>query len=116
MTLMKHPSLGKDLCYFFFLKVWCRKSSHKTRDASIIPTKKTLQVNKTIFFGGFNYFWNFHPENWGNGIQFDGAHIFQMGGKNHLVNLYQQAIFRDSFDSWPWGLFLASSPFGSGTV
>ena len=33
--------------------------------------------------GGFSqkYFWNFHPDPWGFMIQFDGSHIFQMGGK-----------------------------------
>ena len=34
--------------------------------------------------GGFKYFWNFHPENWGKDSQFD-EHIFQLGWFNHLL-------------------------------
>ena len=38
----------------------------------------------TVLGGGFNYFWNFHPENWGRWTHFD-EHIFQMGWFNHPV-------------------------------
>ncbi len=37
--------------------------------------------------GNSNIFWNFHPEDWGNGIQVD-EHIFQMGWFNHQLGSY----------------------------
>ena len=40
---------------------------------------------------GFKCFWNFHPKNWGNGIQFD-EHIFQMGWNHQAVFCWQLVI------------------------
>ena len=46
-----------------------------------------------VLAGGFIFF-NFHPENWGNSLQFD-EHIFQMGWFNHQLVYIYIYIYRD---------------------
>ena len=43
--------------------------------------KKHGKKNTISLGGGNSNIFRFHPKNWGRWTQFDGSHIFQMGGK-----------------------------------
>ena len=64
-------------------------------------------LNQVTCRGNSKDFWNFHPENWGKGTQFD-EHIFQMGW-NHQpdvemgesIEIHNDPYLVSNLESWP---------------